>query len=85
MLRISWITILLRLGEKRGGADDADGGRDEDATWARARSGRYAHATDYVEGVARAHGFRVLEANSFTPRWEDGEPVDGTLFVLRRL
>ena len=77
---------FARAREKRAGSVAARrrGGRPRRRRGRRA-SGRYAHATDYVEGVARAHGFRVLEANSFTPRWEDGEPVDGTLFVLRRL
>ena len=55
----------------------------------RARAGRHAvgalrAAAEYVADAARAAGLRVDEAVAFTPRWENGAPVNGTLFVLHK-
>ena len=61
-----------------------DGAEPDGAGWALTPSGRYAHAAEYVAAAARDVGFRVDEAVAFTPRWENGAPVNGTLFVLHK-
>jgi predicted TPR repeat methyltransferase len=48
-------------------------------------SGRYAHAPDYINRLAKQRGFEVA-ASSFEPlRKESDEWVEGALFVLRAL
>ena len=48
------------------------------------RAPRYAHAVEYVTRAAEGAGLELLEATPFTPRWEGGRPVDGTLYLLHK-
>ena len=45
-------------------------------------SGRYAHSRRYIEGVAVAHGWRVVHCSGEIIRYNAGEPVHGYLCVL---
>ena len=47
-------------------------------------SNRFAHAVDYVEGLAAAHGFTPVETRHAALRREHGRDVAGHLVVLRR-
>lgn len=46
-------------------------------------TGRFAHAENYVRGLAAEFGFDVLRCEDVTPRMESGKPVHGQLHVLR--
>jgi len=46
-------------------------------------SNRYAHALSYLERLAAAHGFTVVEAERAAVRSENGAAIDGHLLVLR--
>jgi predicted TPR repeat methyltransferase len=46
-------------------------------------SNRYAHALAYLERLAAAHGFAILEAERAALRSEHGAEVEGHLLVLR--
>ena len=48
-------------------------------------SNRYAHTLSYLERLAAAHGFTVLEAQRAAVRSENGVAIDGHLLVLRAL
>jgi predicted TPR repeat methyltransferase len=45
---------------------------------------RYAHAPDYVEAMAAAHGFAVLSLEHASTRQEGGTDVPGLVVVLRK-
>jgi predicted TPR repeat methyltransferase len=47
-------------------------------------SRRYAHSATYLRGVAAGNGFEVATMRDCVLRMEVGEPVEGTLAVLRR-
>ena len=47
-------------------------------------SGRYAHSEQYVERVAAAHDFVVAHHAPSVIRLEDGQPIDGYVFLLQR-
>jgi len=44
---------------------------------------RYAHARDYVEALARAHGFEILSVDDAVLRKEGSSDVLGLILVLR--
>lgn len=48
------------------------------------RSGRYAHAPDYVRDAAAAAGFEEIRSRTAALRTEYGAPVEGYLTVLRK-
>ena len=45
---------------------------------------RYAHSETYVEGLAAAHGFEIIETVKTTIRKDGGKPVSGILFLTRK-
>jgi predicted TPR repeat methyltransferase len=45
---------------------------------------RYAHADSYVLALASAHGLAVERAEPTVLRMDNGEPVSGVLYLLRR-
>lgn len=47
-------------------------------------SNRFAHAPAYVEGIAAAAGFGVIETTPASLRQEHGQDVPGRLFLLRK-
>lgn len=47
-------------------------------------SGRYAHSPAYIERLAGAHGWSVVERRHQGTRREQGEWIEGDLFLLRR-
>lgn len=47
-------------------------------------TGRFRHAPEYVEGVAGNLGFERVARHRIHCRMEDGKPVAGDLYVLRR-
>ena len=59
--------------------DDAPGG------WKLNKSGRYAHAADYVRNLAAEHGFVVETLAEIVKRHEGNEPVNGYVAVLQRI
>ena len=48
------------------------------------RSGRFAHAARYIEGLAARHGLRVAHADPVDLRLELGLPVPGILYQVRK-
>ena len=48
------------------------------------KSARFGHSRDYIERLAEMYGFQVLETQSIVLRKEEGVPLPGNLFVLRR-
>jgi predicted TPR repeat methyltransferase len=44
---------------------------------------RYAHADAYIRRLAETHDFTVARAKPSTVRIDNGQPVDGVLYVLR--
>jgi len=57
--------------------DDAD-------TFALRATGRYAHASAYIQALAAATGFSEIERRAVALRKERGKDVDGYIFLLRR-
>jgi len=47
-------------------------------------SGRYAQSPGYIERLAAEHGWTILEHRRHGIRREEGEWIDGDLFLLRR-
>jgi len=47
-------------------------------------TGRYAHAPDYLEQVAKSTGFDLMARRHATLRVEQGDPVSGWLYILQR-
>lgn len=47
-------------------------------------NGRYQHGDEHIEAAALAAGYRVVRRDGFTVRYEEGRPLDGTVFVLAR-
>ena len=47
-------------------------------------SGRFAHASAYIHGLAAAYGFTVLIERNATIRQERNRPIPGTLYLLVR-
>jgi predicted TPR repeat methyltransferase len=52
--------------------------------WALGRQGRFSHARDYIDRVARAAGFAVRAIDAEVQRQDAGAPVAGFLIVLER-
>jgi len=52
--------------------------------WNLGVAGRYAHGDAYVRAVAAATGFDVGAGDDITPRYNDGKPVAGRLYALRK-
>lgn len=48
------------------------------------KSGRIAHSYEYIENVAIASNFEIVEISKQTPRFEKGKSVDGFLVVLKK-
>lgn len=48
------------------------------------RSGRYAHAPDYVMGAAQRAGFRGVQSEPFDIRVEAGRPVSALIYALEK-
>ena len=48
------------------------------------KSGRIAHSYEYIENVAIASNFEIVEISEQTPRFEKGKGVDGFLVVLKK-
>jgi predicted TPR repeat methyltransferase len=46
-------------------------------------TGRYAHSTQYVTRAALESGLSVVSAEPCVPRLDRGEPIRGTVFVVR--
>lgn len=59
---------------------EPDGGQD----FRLARTGRYAHADDYVRRLAPSAGFRLEGSAQADLRKDEGKPVRGTLYALRK-
>jgi predicted TPR repeat methyltransferase len=47
------------------------------------QTGRYAHSPGYVQRLAEATGFEILNSNSCTLRYEKGKPVAGRVILLQ--
>jgi predicted TPR repeat methyltransferase len=45
---------------------------------------RFAHSDAYIRRLASEHGFAISRAEPTVLRVEDGTPIDGMLYVLRR-
>lgn len=45
---------------------------------------RYAHAEAYIVGLAKQHSFAIERAEPSVLRIDNGQPVDGVVYVLRR-
>jgi len=56
----------------------------ESATYALRVTGRYAHASEYIRGLARAAGMEEISQDTVELRREAGKPVNGYIFVLRK-
>ncbi len=54
------------------------------ATYQLHTTGRYAHAVDYISGLARETGLQPLAAEHVVLRKEVDKPVDGVIFVLQK-
>ncbi len=65
-------------------APDGDASIHGNGDWILRRKGRYAHARDYVERVAREVGFTVRSLERQILRYEANAPVEGILAVLER-
>ncbi|MCR4347288.1 MAG: tetratricopeptide repeat protein [Sulfuricaulis sp.] len=48
-------------------------------------TGRYAHSTRYIEELAASTGFEILVAEPAVIRTELKKPIEGAVYVLRRL
>lgn len=48
-------------------------------------NGRYQHADAYIEAAAVGAGYDVVRRDDFMVRFEEGEMVDGAVFVLARV
>lgn len=46
---------------------------------------RYSHSKTYIEKLAASNGFEILVADEIVPRIQEGKPLAGYLFVLRRV
>lgn len=56
---------------------------DDVAPYALRPSGRYAHAAQYLESLAKEHGLQVCCAQKSVIRTENHEPVEGYIVILR--
>mmetsp|Transcript_8016 Transcript_8016/g.26258 ORF Transcript_8016/g.26258 Transcript_8016/m.26258 type:complete len:614 (-) Transcript_8016:225-2066(-) len=54
------------------------------ATWSLTASGRYAHSPVYVLDVVRGAGFEVVDVTPIIARYENGAPVNSTLYLLTK-
>lgn len=52
--------------------------------WVLRQTGRYAHTQSYVTSTASRCGLEVLSATSMSPRQDQGKPIQGLLFLMRR-
>ena len=46
---------------------------------------RFAHAREYIEAQAARVGLEVLEVTDITVRTENGAPIPGHLYIMRKL
>ena len=65
-----------------GGSDGVNDGGSERG-FVLQRSGRYAHAAWYVEGLAAQYGFAVREKRPITVRKEQAVPIPGLIYALQ--
>lgn len=49
--------------------------------WFLRSSGRYAHGSDYIVETLARHGFRLLATRDVVLRYEQGEPLDGAVYL----
>lgn len=56
----------------------------EENNWVLTPTGRYAHATDYVERLARGLGYQVLARRRETLRTQSDKPVFGNVWLLKK-
>lgn len=54
------------------------------ASYALRRSGRYAHAVDYIRTLANSSGFKEISAEQAIIRQEQRTPIDGNIFVFQK-
>ena len=47
-------------------------------------TGRFAHATSYIQGIIGKYSFEVAQEKDIVVRKESNEPVLGKLFCLRK-
>ena len=52
--------------------------------WNLGLAGRYAHGDAYVRRIGEASGFEIESGADIVPRHNDGKPVVGRLYVLRK-
>ena len=65
--------------------DDDDGAQDNKKEgWALRDTGRYAHRRNYVMGLAKKVGLDVVTVQEMSPRMDQGKPIPGYLFVMRK-
>lgn len=57
---------------------------DTSANFVLQASGRYAHAHAYISFLAAAHNMQMEISESIVPRVQDGKPIRGHLYVLRK-
>jgi len=48
-------------------------------------TGRYAHSKNYIESLARTHGFNIEVDNSIVPRVQNDIPIVGRLYIMRNI
>lgn len=48
------------------------------------KTGRYAHATSYIETLSKASGFKIENSRTDTIRYQEEVPVEGNIYVLRK-
>ena len=65
--------------EEKGNKD-----KGEKEEWALRDTGRYAHRRDYVMGLAKKVGLDVVDVQEMSPRMDQGKPIPGFLFVMRK-
>ena len=56
----------------------------EEKNWVLTPTGRYAHATDYIERLARGLGYQVLACRRETLRTQSDKPVIGNVWLLKK-
>lgn len=57
---------------------------DETETFVLQPSGRYGHATTYLEKLAAKHGLKILVKQATSIRSENHEPIPGYLFIFQK-
>lgn len=73
--------IALRPGGLFAFSTECEGGME---SYTLRRSGRYAHAVDYIRTLARSSGFEEIGVEQAVIRQEQGTPIDGNIFVFQK-